>query len=232
MQRPSMFAKTYGPWALVSGASSGIGAEFVRQLAAEGLNIVLAARRKALLDEVGADVARRFRVETHTVVVDLSEEDAVERLGAAVGDLDIGLIVSNAGTGNPGHFLDQDHGEQLRLFRLNALSHLNIAHLFGRRLARRGGGGLLLGGAMGAAHGIPFFRKRRGCQGLRAEPRRVTARRAQRTGNSGDDAGRSANRYHDHREVRARSGDDADQAHEHDAMRLGKHCGRFAGSTP
>jgi short-subunit dehydrogenase len=42
-----MFAKTYGPWALVSGASSGIDAEFVRQLAAEGLNIVLAARRKA-----------------------------------------------------------------------------------------------------------------------------------------------------------------------------------------
>jgi short-subunit dehydrogenase len=97
-----MFAKTYGPWALVSGASSGIGAEFVRQLAAEGLNIVLAARRKALLDEVGADVARRFRVETHTVVVDLSEDDAVEQLGAAVGDLDIGLIVSNADTGNPG----------------------------------------------------------------------------------------------------------------------------------
>src|SRR5260370_37834087 len=101
MQRPSMFAKTYGPWALVSGASSGIGAEFVRQLAAEGLNIVLAARRKALLDEVGADVARPFRVETHTVVVDLSEEGAVERLGAPVGEPDIGRIGSNVSTGNP-----------------------------------------------------------------------------------------------------------------------------------
>lgn len=89
-------------------------------------------------------------------MVDLSEHDAVDRPGGAVQDLDIGLVVSNAGTGNPGHFLDQDHAEQLRLFRLNALSHVNVAHLFGQRLARRGGGGLLLGGAMGAKHGIPF----------------------------------------------------------------------------
>lgn len=166
MQRRSISVKTYGPWALVTGASSGIGAEFVRQLAAGGFNIVLAARRKALLDELGADVAQCFGVETRTVVVDLSEEDAVERLGVAVGNLDIGLVVSNAGTGNPGHFLDQDHGEQLRLFRLNALSHLNIAHLFGRRLAHRGGGGLLLGGAMGAAHGIPFSANDAGAKAL------------------------------------------------------------------
>jgi len=166
MKRTSKFLRRYGPWALVTGASSGIGAEFARQLASEGFHIVLVARRDDLLRDLASELSRRFGVEARTVVVDLSEEGAVDRLGGAVDDLDIGLVVSNAGTGNPGHFLTQDHAEQLRLFRLNALSHLNIAHLFGRRLARRGGGGLLLGGAMGAAHGIPFSANDAGAKAL------------------------------------------------------------------
>jgi short-subunit dehydrogenase len=166
VQRQSKFAKTYGPWALVTGASSGIGAEFARRLAAEGFNVALAARRKPMLDDLGREIGGKFGVETRTIVVDLSEEHAVDELGAAVADLDVGLVVSNAGTGNPGRFFEQDHAEQLRLFRLNALSHLNIAHLFGGRLARRGGGGLLLGGAMGAAHGIPFSANDAGSKAL------------------------------------------------------------------
>ncbi len=160
------FLDRYGPWALVTGASSGIGAEFARQLASEGFHLVLAARREDLLDALAAELSRRFGVQARVVVVDLSEEDAVDRLGRAVADLDIGLVVSNAGTGDPGHFLDQDHDEQLRLFRLNALSHLNVAHHFGGRLARRGGGGILLGGAMGAAHGIPFSANEAGAKAL------------------------------------------------------------------
>jgi uncharacterized protein len=85
------------------------------------------------------------------VVVDLFQESSVDALSANVQDLDVALVVSNDGTGQPGHFLEQDHREQLVRFRLNALSHLNIAYTFGDRLARRGGGGIILGGAMGAA---------------------------------------------------------------------------------
>jgi len=151
------FTQMYGPWALVTGASSGIGAQFARQLAAEGFNVALAARRKALLDSLGEDLRRRFGVETRTLVADLSQDDAVARLSHAVADLDIGLVISNAGTGNPGRYLDEDPKEQLDRFRLNALSHLNMAYLFGQRLARRGRGGLVLGGAMGAIDGIPFM---------------------------------------------------------------------------
>jgi len=156
MTRLSKFAKQYGPWAVVTGASSGIGAEFARQLAAQGFNVVLAARRGELLSSLAEDVERRCGVETRCVIVDLSEESGVDVLIAEVRDLDVGLVVSNAGTGEPGHFLNQDHREQLTRFRLNALSHLNIAHAFGGRLALRGGGGLILGGALGAAQGIPF----------------------------------------------------------------------------
>ena len=156
MSQPSKFAKKYGPWAVVTGASSGIGAEFARRLAAEGFNVALVARREELLRSLAEEVERRFGVETRYAVIDLSEEPAVDALVAAVINLDVGLVVSNAGTGQPGHFLDQDHAEQLRRFRLNALSHLNIAYAFGGRMARRGRGGIILGGAMGAAQGIPF----------------------------------------------------------------------------
>lgn len=166
MTTPSMFAKKYGPWVLVTGASSGIGAEFVRQLAAEGLNVVLAARRGNLLKEVSQEVERRYGISTKCVVVDLSEEDAVQKLDQQVRDVDIGLVVSNAGTGDPGHFLEQAHSEQLERFRLNALSHFNIARIFCDRFAKRGGGGLLFGGAMGADHGIPFAATDAGAKAL------------------------------------------------------------------
>jgi short-subunit dehydrogenase len=165
MQRNS-FKDKFGPWAVVTGASSGIGSEFARLIAAQGLNVVLAARRETLLDALAAELTDRFKVETRTVAVDLSLEDASERLSRAVSDLDVGLVVSNAGTGAPGRFLEQDHGEQLERFRLNALAHLNIAYAFGQRFARRGGGGLILGGAMGAEHGIPFMAADAGSKAL------------------------------------------------------------------
>ena len=151
------FRQSYGPWALVTGASSGIGAEFARQLASIGLHVALAARRKPLLDSLADDLGRQFKVKTRTVVVDLSDENGAAALERAVVDLDIGLVISNAGTGNPVRFLDENHEEQLGRLRLNALAHFNIAYLFGQRLARRGRGGLILGGAMGAIDGIPFM---------------------------------------------------------------------------
>jgi len=161
----SIFHKRYGPWALVTGASSGIGTEFARLLAKQGLNVVVAARRQALLDKLVAEL-RESGVNARAVVIDLSKEGAALQLDKAVADLDVGLVVSNAGTGAPGRFLDEDHGEQLERFRLNALSHLDIAHVFGRRLAGRSGGGLIFGGAMGAAHGIPFMATDAGSKAL------------------------------------------------------------------
>lgn len=157
MKNQSGLTECFGPWALVTGASSGIGAEFARQLAGYGLNVVLAARRETLLNELGQELQQRFNIKTRTVVIDLSEAEAIGRLGEMVDDLDIGLVVSNAGTGSPGSFLHEDRDELLRRFRLNALAHLDIAHRFSPRLVGRGRGGFILGGAMGAAHGIPFM---------------------------------------------------------------------------
>ena len=108
-----------------------------------------------MLDEVGKAIAKDFEVQFRTVVSDLSQAGFLENLAKATDDLDIGLVVSNAGTGNPGEFLKIDREELESLLRLNTLAHLDIAHHFGQKLASRGRGGLLLVGAMGASNGIP-----------------------------------------------------------------------------
>jgi uncharacterized protein len=99
--------KRFGPWALVTGASSGISKEFARQIAASGINVVLVARRESLLDEVGQVLAKDFKVQYRTVVADLSQEGFLDKLAEATNDLDIGLVV-DAGTPNPGEFLKLD----------------------------------------------------------------------------------------------------------------------------
>ena len=147
--------KRFGPWALVTGASSGIGREFARQLAASGLNVVLVARRENLLDEVGQGLAKDFNVQYRTVVADLSQEGFLDKLAEATNDLDIGLVVSNAGTGNPGEFLKLDRQLHRTTLRVSTMAHLDITHHFGAKLVKRGRGGLMLAGAMGAEAGVP-----------------------------------------------------------------------------
>ena len=147
----------FGPWALITGASSGIGREFARQLAASKINVLLAARRRPLLEELGQELTERYGVEHRVVEADCYQPELINTLAEATAELDVGLVVSNAGTGEPGEFLKHDPHFLLNIARLNALSHLEIAHYFGGRLARRGRGGLLLGGAMGATHGLPFM---------------------------------------------------------------------------
>ncbi len=145
----------FGPWALITGASSGIGKEFARQLAASGINVVLVARRETALIEVGRSIAKDFKVQYRVIVMDLSQEGFIPKLAEHTKDLDIGLVVSNAGTANPGEFLKLDRQLLQETLRLNTMAHLDIAHYFGRKLAERRLGGLILVGAMGAENGIP-----------------------------------------------------------------------------
>src|SRR5438128_5122523 len=147
----------FGPWALVTGASSGIGKEFTRQIAASGINVVLVARRDALLAELGRAVSQEFGVQYRVLAMDLSQEGFIAGLADATHDLDIGLVVSNAGTANPGEFLKLDRQLLQATLRLNTTSHLDITHHFGAKLAERRRGGLILVGSMGAEIGVPFL---------------------------------------------------------------------------
>src|SRR5258706_3993823 len=140
----------FGPWALITGASSGIGKEFARQIAVSKINVVLVARREALLKEAGVEFSKRYDVEHRVVVLDVSQEDFIGQLASTIDDLDIGLVVSNAGTGNPGEFLKLDRQLLQATLRLNTMAHLDITHHFGAKLAKRRRGGLILPGAIGA----------------------------------------------------------------------------------
>jgi short-subunit dehydrogenase len=78
-------------------------------------------------------------------------------LADATRDLDIGLVVSNAGTGNPGEFLKHDRQLLHQTLRLNTIAHLDITHHFGQKLGERRRGGIILVGALGADNGIPYM---------------------------------------------------------------------------
>lgn len=148
-------ADQFGPWAVVTGASSGIGREFADQLAAAGINLVLVARRLTVLEDLGRELNRHSGIDFRAVGVDLSNPGALTPVAEATNDLDVGLVVSNAGTAMPGPFLQSDLEAQRAILRLNTAAHLGLSHHFGARLARRGRGGIILVSALGAIHGVP-----------------------------------------------------------------------------
>jgi short-subunit dehydrogenase len=147
---------TFGPCAIVTGASSGIGKEFARQLAASGIHVVLVARRLSALKELGDRLTTEFGVQYRAVEVDLTEEHFLSKLVEATRDLDIGLVVSNAGTWMLGDFVTMDSRALQRSLHLNVKAHLDVAHHFGQYLVERRRGGLLLTASTAGLQGIPF----------------------------------------------------------------------------
>ena len=135
------FVDKYGPWAVVAGASEGVGSAVARLLGQRGVNVVLVARRQTALDDVAATV----NTETRTVAMDLSVHDAHEVLARAVAGLDIGLLVYNAGADpNASRFLDKPLATWQELVQRNVNTVLGACHDFGSRLAQRGKGGIVL----------------------------------------------------------------------------------------
>lgn len=147
----------YGPWAVVTGASSGIGRDFSLQLAQAGLNVVLIARRKELLDALSDEITKHYRVETRVIDADLTSADAFESIDSSTKDLDIGLLVSNAGAGFPGAFLKDTLQSRTSVVQLNVLATVQLAYLFGKKMQQRGGGGMLLVSSVGALLAGPWL---------------------------------------------------------------------------
>lgn len=149
------FLERYGPWAVVTGASSGIGREIAIRLADSRLNLVLAARSKATLEQLAADLMARHGIEARVVDLDLARETGVETLGAATRDLDVGLLVAAAGFGTSGSFLDSPLEQELEMLDVNCRSLLALTWHFGRRFAERGRGGMVLMSSIVGFQGMP-----------------------------------------------------------------------------
>jgi short-subunit dehydrogenase len=139
----------YGPWAVLTGGSDGIGEAFARQLAAGGINLLLVSRSAQKLDALATAVRGAHAVEVRTLAVDLSEEGAIDRVREAAADLEVGLYVSNVGAVfGAGRFLRSNMADIERTIRLNSWSHALLSRHFGGPMLERGRGGIILIGSM------------------------------------------------------------------------------------
>jgi len=149
----SRLARQYGPWALVTGASDGIGRAFAGYLAGEGFNLVLVARREPALVALATDLQRAHGVHCRVLAADLADLEQVRRIAEATNDLDLGLLVAAAGFGTSGRFLDGDLGIEAEMVDLNCTSVAALAWHIGPRLVQRGRGGVVFLSSLLAFHG-------------------------------------------------------------------------------
>lgn len=145
----------YGPWALVTGASDGIGKALAHQIAANGINVVLIARTEARLRAVATELEATYGIETMVLATDLADPDALEGVEALSSPLDVGLVVLAAGFGTTGTFLETPLLDELALVAVNITAVGRLSHTFARRLAERGSGGMILFGSIVGWQGVP-----------------------------------------------------------------------------
>jgi len=146
-------------WALVTGASSGLGEEFAKQLAHRGANLVLTSRSEQRLVNLAADLTRVNGIETRVVVADLSAPDGAARLLRAVHELQLPIthLLNNAGFGSAGAFAELDAERESALVELNVAALVRLTRgLIGPMLARREGGVLNVASTAGFQP-VPFM---------------------------------------------------------------------------
>ena len=145
----------YGPWAVVTGASDGIGRAAAGVLAGSGLHVVLVARRQELLRELGTELVRKHGIEARVVPADLANPAGVTATLDAVTDLDVGLLVAAAGFGTSGAFTDADPVREVQMLEVNCRAVLTLSHAFSGRFRARGGGGVVLMSSIVGFQGVP-----------------------------------------------------------------------------
>jgi short-subunit dehydrogenase len=149
------FSKKYGKWALITGASSGIDLEFSRQIAAKGLNVVLVARSEDKLSALAKSIETDYPVQTRVVVADLTDPAGITQVLAATADINIGLLVNNAGREDSGPFLQTPVDDALRTIDLNIRVPIQLTHHFAAKMHARTKGGIIFMSSVVAFQGIP-----------------------------------------------------------------------------
>lgn len=149
------FKEKYGSYALVTGASAGIGKAFAHLLAEKGLNLILAARREEKLKEVSRHLSERCKIEAIPFPIDLSKENSADELFEKVKGYDIGILVNNAGFGYYGKFVKQDAGRFAEMIKLNVLTFTLLTRLFTAHFIARKRGGIILVSSLAAFQPTP-----------------------------------------------------------------------------
>lgn len=145
----------YGPWAVVTGASSGIGREIAFKLAEARLNLVLVARRQEVLEQMATDLAKQYGIEIKIIPADLALEAGVDAVKRETVDLDVGLLVASAGFGTSGLFLDSSLDQELDMLNVNCRALLMLSWQFAERFVKRRRGGIILLSSIVGFQGMP-----------------------------------------------------------------------------
>ena len=153
--RQQRFRSRYGAWALVTGASDGIGKALAAQVAAQGLNAVLSARRRDRLETIARDLAAAHGVETLVIAADLTRPNGVDQLEQQTRHLDIGLVILSAGFATSGPFPEAALAPELEMVCLNVTVVTRLAHTSARQMVDKGRGGIMLVGSLLGRQGVP-----------------------------------------------------------------------------
>jgi uncharacterized protein len=148
-----------GKWALVTGASSGLGLEFADLLAAQKINLVLVARRQEPMEKLASDLRHKYGVEVLVESVDLASRDAPSRLktGLDAKSVAIDILINNAGYGLHGDFLETPIARTVDMIQLNITALTELTYLFGRDMAMRRSGHILLVASVLAFQAVPSY---------------------------------------------------------------------------
>lgn len=148
-----------GKRALVTGASSGLGADFARQLAAEKVNLVLVARRRERLEDLAADLRQQHGISVDVIPMDLGESDAPQELYDLLEarKLPIDILINNAGVGAYGSVIDLEWEREEAMLQLNILTLVHLSKLFARDMVERGWGRILQVASLGAYQACPSY---------------------------------------------------------------------------
>jgi short-subunit dehydrogenase len=149
------FCQRYGPWALVAGASEGLGEAWAEALAARGLDLILIARREAKLRATGERIAAAHGVEVLPLPLDLASPELPARLREGVGEREVGLLVYNAAYSRVGGFFEQSLDDKLRSLDVNCRGPLVLCHELGAPMLARGHGGIVLMSSLASLQGSP-----------------------------------------------------------------------------
>lgn len=148
-----------GQWALVTGASSGIGVALAEELAAGGANLVLTARRKDRLEALARRLAASYKVQTEVFPADLADPNSPETILAFVRDkrMDIGLLINNAGFGKYGEFPGVEKQRLFEMVQVNCAAVIHLTHLFLPGMIARRRGDILILASTASFQAVPYL---------------------------------------------------------------------------
>src|SRR5258706_13913716 len=151
------FSKQYGSWAVIAGASEGLGAAYAEELARLGINLVLVARRLVLLESLASQLTEKHHIQVKTFLLDLSLPNSAETIFQFTQDLDISLLVYNAAFSAVGPFHNYSLEDHMREIDTNIRTPLALTYMFGEGMLARQRGGILLMSSLSAFQGSAFI---------------------------------------------------------------------------